>query len=212
VLISPRYRIPAWVLVGLCWAVTITLGARYAGTQHAGWLDTVLIQQIHTTVGDQNWVAQLLVSPSSPLMLCAVVVLSAVLGLAAGRWEFALLAVVAPLLALAIVELVGKPMADRRMAGYLSYPSGHTVCTLSVLTVAMLGLAAGPSIGRRVMAILVWIVISGAVMVGLVAMDYHYPTDTFAGLGVALGIVLPLAMLADAMTVRRYRRSATIRR
>jgi undecaprenyl-diphosphatase len=181
------------------------LGVRYAGSRRPSRLDVALIHGVHASVGEKDWVAASLVSPSSPAAVYVVIAVTVLLALLARRRELAVLAVVGPALAVAVVELVGKPVVDRRLAGYLCYPSGHTAGTLSALTVAMLGLAAGARIVRRVLALVVWAVISAAVMVGIVAMGYHYPTDTIAGLGVALGVVLPLAVLADVFTVRRVR-------
>jgi undecaprenyl-diphosphatase len=97
---------------------------------------------------------------------------------------------------------------NRRLNGYLGYPSGHTVSTASAWTVAMLGSAAGARIGRRVLALLAWVLVTGAVMMGLVGMDYHYPTDAVGGLCVALGVVLPGAALTDVLAARRTRRAS----
>jgi membrane-associated phospholipid phosphatase len=192
-------------LAGLGWVVSVVLGLRYAGAWHAGRLDAVVIHQVHVTVGDKDWLAAMLVSPSSPVVVYASIGVTLLCALLARRWEFAVLVVVGPVLAVTLVELVGKPLVDRRLDGYLSYPSGHTVSTVSALTVAMLGLAAGARIVRRVLALVVWVVISGAVMVGLVGMNYHYPTDTVGGLCVALGVLLPAAMLVDVLAARRVR-------
>jgi membrane-associated phospholipid phosphatase len=185
--------------------VCVVLGLRYAGARRAGPLDAAVSHAVHVSVGDKDWLAALLVSPSSPLVVYASIGVTLLCALLARRWEFAVLVVAGPVLAVMLVELVGKPLVDRQLNGYLSYPSGHTVSTLSVLTVAMLGLAAGARIVRRVLALVMWVVISGAVMVGLVGMDYHYPTDTVGGLGVTLGVLLPAAVLVDVMAVRRVR-------
>lgn len=205
VLISSRYRRPVWGLVGVCWVVTVALGVWFAGAGSAGRLDTALMDWVHAVAGDKGRVAELLVWPSSPPVVYAVMAATVVFALCMRRWELAALAVVGPALAVALVELVGKPLVHRHLSGYLSYPSGHTVSTVSVLTVAMVGLATGARIGLRVLALLIWLVITGAVMVGLVAMNYHYATDTVGGLGVALGIVPPLAILTDVAAIRRAR-------
>ena len=111
---------------------------------------------------------------------------------------------------MALVEFVGKPLVDRHLAGYLCYPSGHTVSAVSALTVAVLGLSAGARPRRRLLALAGWVVGTCAVALGLVAMNYHYPTDAVAGVAVVLGTVLPLAVLTDAVATRRT--SATLKR
>lgn len=194
-----------WGLAGVCWVMTMALGVGFAGAGSAGRLDAALMARLHAVVGNKGRVAELLVWPSSPPVVYAVMAATVVFALWMRRWELAALAVLGPALAVALVELVGKPLVDRHLSGYLSYPSGHTVSTVSVLTVAMLGLVTGTRIVLRVLALLIWLVVTGAVMVGLVAMNYHYPTDTLGGLGLALGIVLPLAILTDVAAIRRSR-------
>ncbi|HEY1969380.1 MAG TPA: phosphatase PAP2 family protein [Pseudonocardia sp.] len=210
-LISPRYRLPALALAALGWVGCVVLGLRYAGARHAGRLDTAVIHQVYQVVGEKGPLAALLVSPSSPPVVYAVIGVTVLLALLARRWEFAALAILGPALAVGLVEWVGKPLVDRRLAGALSYPSGHTVSTISAFTVAMLGLAAGARIARKVLALLAWLVVTASVMVGLVGMNYHYPTDTLGGLGVVLGTMLPAAVLVDLLAARRVKRQVADR-
>jgi membrane-associated phospholipid phosphatase len=104
-----------------------------------------------------------------------------------------------------LVESVAKPLFDRRMDGDLSYPSGHTAVAVSLLTVAALYLAAGRARPVQWIVLGLWLSLTTSVAVGLVAMDYHYPTDTLGGVCLAVGIVLPSAVLADLLASVRQR-------
>jgi membrane-associated phospholipid phosphatase len=71
----------------------------------------------------------------------------------------------------------------------------------AALTVAVL-------VVRRLPAWGAWALVMLGTAAGLVAMNYHYPTDTIGGFGLALGVVLPLAVLADTLSARRARTGA----
>jgi membrane-associated phospholipid phosphatase len=62
---------------------------------------------------------------------------------------------------------------------------------------------------QRLTAWIAWALVMLGTAAGLVAMNYHYPTDTIGGFGLALGVVLPLAVLADVLGARRARTGAT---
>lgn len=203
VLIPSRCHRALWGLVALCWLVVVGIGAHYGGTARSGQLDAVLTSWVRGAVGDRTAAADALTWTSAPAVVYALIAATAVVGLLRRHREFAALAVASPVLTVALVELVGKPLVDRHLTHYLCYPSGHTVSAVSALTVAALGFAAGASPKRRLLALAVWVVATCAVALGLVAMNYHYPTDVIGGVGVVLGTVLPSAVLADAAARRR---------
>lgn len=211
-LVPPRCHRALLGLVALCWLVVVGVGAHYAGTAHPGQLDEVLTSWVRSAVGDRSAAADALTWTSSPPVVYALIAATAVAGLARRQREFAALAVASPALAVALVELAGKPLVDRHLAHYLCYPSGHAVSAVSALTVAVLGFAAGACPKRRLLALAVWGAGTCAVALGLVAMNYHYPTDVLGGVGVALGTALPSAVLADVAAKRRSsKRSAPAR-
>ena len=184
------------------------LGVRYAGGTTAGWFDEAGFHLMRWLVGNPVPVGKWAVAPptvptrilaafsSSPTTYGVAIV---TLAYAAWRrwWQVAALAVCAPLLCVLVTEVLAKPLIDRRHEGYLSYPSGHTVTSVAALTVLLLAVSAGWSAPRKVVAVLGWVVLVVIVAAGLVAMNYHYPTDTIGGIGVALGVTLPGAVLAS---------------
>lgn len=161
------------------------------------------MRDVHATIGPPGRLAAMLMSPSDPPVVYTLIALLAAIGLASRRWEIAAVAVVAPGLATAVTDFVLKPLFDRRYTGNLSYPSGHTVAAVAVLTVGVLTVA---SVRGRILALVVWLAVTASVATGLVGMDYHYPTDTLGGLAVAVGTVLPCAVLADVVVARSRRR------
>lgn len=204
---APEALVPSrrvlWALVVVSWLVALALGAHYAGTAQPGTLDSAIASWVHATFGDGDGAAPVLAWTSTPQAVYAVIAVTALVGLVRRKWEFAALAVAGPAVVVALVELVGKPLVDRRMMHVLCYPSGHTASSVSALTVAVLGFAGGSGLARRLLALAVWLVGTCVVALGLVAMDYHYPTDVVGAVGVVLGTVLPLAALADAAAARR---------
>lgn len=204
-LIPRRLRVPALVAAALGWLIALTLGTVYAGDRHAGVFDERIIRFIHTVVGRRSTAANVLVSPTDAPVVYALLVALVVAGLVLRRWTVAALAVVAPGFAIGMCELVLKPGFDRTYAGGLSYPSGHTIAAVTTYTVALLMITSGASRWWRVLATTLWALLTFALMVGLVAMNYHYPTDTIGGFCIAMGVVLPLAVLADVVNERTRR-------
>jgi membrane-associated phospholipid phosphatase len=186
--------------------VAVVLGIRYAGRTSAGRLDTALTHGLRAVVGNPTPLGKWAVTPptvptrvlgalSNPVLIYAVIGAVLVFALWRRRWATAGLAVLGPGLCVLLVE-IGKPLFDRLHSGYLSYPSGHMASTAAALTVAVL-------VVRGLVAWGVWALLMLGTAAGLVAMNYHYPTDTIGGLGLALGVVLPLAVLADVLTAQR---------
>jgi membrane-associated phospholipid phosphatase len=218
-LIPTRSRRVALVVAVLGWVVAVALGFRYAGGRRAGGFDTAVTHGLRDVVGNPTPLGKWAVLPptvatrllgvlSEPLVIYSVIVTLVGFALWRRRWEVAALAVLAPGLCVALTE-VFKPLVDRMHAGYLSYPSGHTVSSVSAYTVALLVVTAEWNGLRRLLAWVVWALVVLGVTAGLVAMNYHYPTDTIGGVGVALGVVLPAAILADTLGSRRRTRRGT---
>lgn len=188
--------------------VAVVLGIRYAGRSGPGRLDTALTHGLRAIVGNPTPLGKWAVTPptvptrvlgalSNPVLIYAVIVAVLVFALWRRRWETAGLAVLGPSVGVLLVEIL-KPLFGRLHSGYLSYPSGHMVSSAAALTVAAL-------VVRR---LFVWGALALVMLctaAGLVAMNYHYPTDTIGGFCLALGVVLPLAVLADVLRARRVR-------
>jgi membrane-associated phospholipid phosphatase len=211
-LIPRRLRVPTLLAAALAWTIMLTVGGLVSGRRRPTKLDGVLSRGIDHLVGERSRLADVLVTPTDALVVLTLVVLLVAVGLITHRWTVAILAVAGPGLAVGIAELVLKPVFDRRMYGALSYPSGHTVTAVATLTVALLVLTSGASLPRKLLIVPIWAVVVLVLMAGLVAMDYHYPTDAIGGFCLSVGVVLPLTVLADHLDPRRRRTPAGIPR
>ena len=114
-----------------------------------------------------------------------------------------LLAVAAVPVAVGLCELLIKPLVHRTYIGQVVYPSGH-VAAISALaaTVTVLLLAAPrPVLARplRVFVLILAYLTVAAVVVGVIAVRFHYFTDTVAGVAVGTGTVCGLALILDAV-------------
>ncbi|HEY4454355.1 MAG TPA: phosphatase PAP2 family protein [Pseudonocardiaceae bacterium] len=205
-LIPRRMRLPAVVVATSAWGIAVVVGVLVAGQRHADPIDRTLIDQVHAAVGNGAGLAVFLLVPTDTDVIGAAMALLAGVALCRRRWDIALLAVATPVACVAITELALKPLFARRLYGLFSYPSGHAVASIAVYTVAILAFASAASKLRRCFAIVGWIVLVAVVITGLVGMNCHYPTDAVGGVCVAVGVVLPCAILTDAL--HRRRRSA----
>lgn len=121
-----------------------------------------------------------------------MIVLLACVGVALYRrsWRLAAAAVLSPLVAVTLVELI-KPLFGRESGGDLAYPSGHT--TLTVVVLGLVVLLAGGAL---------WAVL-GAAVFGLLGMigqgvTYHYFTDTLGAVLLGTAIVCVAARFATS--------------
>jgi len=120
-----------------------------------------------------------------PVVLVAATLLAAALVVRRDRWRAAA-CVAGPLLTAVLVEYAFKPLVGRRYLGVLSYPSGNVADLAAVATA--LAIAAPRWLRPAVIA-------AGAVAVALmivavIGLRWHYPTDALAGLVLGIGVVL----------------------
>ncbi len=119
-----------------------------------------------------------------------VVIVAGSVVAAAGTWSRdriragALL--VAPSIALVLCEWVVKPLVGRTIGGTPSFPSGSVVGVAAVATAAVLAVPRS----WRVPVVLIaggwalWMVVA------VIALRWHFPTDAVAGLPLSVGVVL----------------------
>jgi undecaprenyl-diphosphatase len=197
-------RRPAAVVTACCLLVFLVLAVRFHGAVtyggFDGWVD-------HTVPPRRTL-------PTDALAPLTDIVPTVLLGLAAAatlallvtrRWRSAALAVLGPGLTLLLVE-VGKLAVGRLHQGVLSLPSGHTAVVTSVAVVGAVLL-----LGRRrqhvllaaTLGALAVTVAAAAMAFLLVALRWHYATDTVAGYCVAIAATLGVAFLLDALVARR---------
>jgi undecaprenyl-diphosphatase len=198
-------------------ALTVLIAA--AGALVA--LSIAFHNDLHGTALD-NWLARNLVNDlgsrlraftlhtSDQHLTTGLLVLVVLAALAVRRWDVALFATAAPLVAIFLTEVVLKPAVNRtlvfafagdRAPGGGAFPSGHET-GLATLTVelAVLALRAPVAAGWRALVVAVLAAWTGVGALGLTANLYHYATDTLGGVLVAIVTVLGIALLVDGLT------------
>jgi uncharacterized protein (DUF427 family) len=200
----PRSARPALlILIGACALIVAGLGLAVHGQSHAGWLDAGPDTAIIGALGPHPRIAGDLIDVADPervVIICAVL---AVVALASRRWRGALLVVLAVPLASAITEFALKPLVDRHYGVGLAFPSGHLTGVTAMAGVTIV-LAIGPAhlpLPRLARWLLVAAAVAAvaAVVLGVIALRYHYLTDTIGGAAVGTAVVTGTALTLDAL-------------
>jgi membrane-associated phospholipid phosphatase len=91
-----------------------------------------------------------------------------------------------------------KPLVHRTYIGQVVYPSGHTatIAALAATATVLLLAPPRPEMARplRVLILAMAYLACVAVVVGVIAVRFHYFTDTVAGAAVGIGTVCGLAL------------------
>jgi undecaprenyl-diphosphatase len=205
-LLTRRARWWAAVVAVLLAAFVLAMGVAFAGDRTATRFDIRVMLHLYSWYPDRHAVAHRVADVGGAPAMAGVTIVLAVVLYATQRYRAALLAVLGPLVATGLTEWVLKPTVDRRILGYVTYPSGHSTGAFSVATVlaiVLLGGGARPRLTARVLASVVVFAIACLVAVSLVVAGYHVPTDTLGGAGLGVATVLALALLIDALADRR---------
>jgi undecaprenyl-diphosphatase len=197
------------VLLAACAAVTLVLGILFAGQTHAGRLDASVDARFRSALSQDQSLLHVLawLGDFGPVtaMTAALVLACAVVR----RWRGCVLAAVAVPAASALTEFVFKPLTDRTLTGWLSYPSGHATVMFALAAVSWM-LLANPA-GQRLPRAVRLMVASGAfllavaVCVAMVGLSFHYFTDIAGGAAVGAGTVLVCAFAVDRAAASRRR-------
>lgn len=122
-------------------------------------------------------------------------------------------AVVAPLLAVVLTELVAKPLIGRRMtrAGHsFSFPSGH-VTGAAALAAVLVALAVRAWGGRAAWTALPAVLLPLGVSAGVVRAGFHYATDAVGGIAMGFSAVLLVVIACSGFEGRLAMRRARVR-
>jgi membrane-associated phospholipid phosphatase len=103
------------------------------------------------------------------------------------------LCVLGPAAAVLLAVMVAKPLVDRVREGALMFPSGHVTVAAAVAAVACVVAYRSYGPRRLLVAGPVAALLPIAVSLGVVRMNWHYPTDTLGGLMLGTGVVLAVA-------------------
>jgi len=194
-----------WLAVA-CAIFVVAGGVLVAGQTHPDPFDNAVDSPIIARFGDHAGVLLFLAAPGTRLPVFVVTAVLAVACLLARRLNGAILAVLAIALSTGLDDYVLKPLFDRRYFGSLVYPSGHTtaVVTFAATLTVLLASAAGSGRWRwpaRLVLVLAWadtIVVATSV----IALRWHYFSDTLAGAAVAIAVVCGLALALDQPRLR----------
>ncbi len=206
-LIPDQARRPAAIAAACCAALVAVLGIfaahRSAGNAVDRPIDSWVMRELGSHAGALVDISYL----GGRLEVAGLTALLVLACLAARRVNGALLAVISVVVTVGLTEFVLKPLVDETIKGSLTYPSGHTSSLFALIGVVGVLMLAPP--GKRPRPIVRLLLVLGLVLVGcivavtLIALDYHYFTDTVAGAGVGIGVVIATAFLLDGSWMRR---------
>jgi len=228
-LIADRARPAALVTIAVGAVVTVALAVvvwRGTTTSFDSWVIVHSLRDLGPLDGSRRRAWLFFSEPVISLLVPVVVVVWA---WRTRQARLAVFGVVAPLLAIGVTELIGKPLVGRWigpnvLAGSTlgaqrgSYPSGHETGTVSWLLLVLLVVFARTR-DRRVRAAAsvaagLW-ALAGAF--GLTVNYYHYATDTIGAICCTAAVVLGMALLLDrygdawgAAVRRRVRRDERV--
>jgi membrane-associated phospholipid phosphatase len=204
-LLSGAARSLAIALLAVCVAVAPLLGTRYTGQARAGWLDTTIDGRVQALVGEYETVLNLVIHLGDPVPVITMAAMLLLGCLVTRRWRGAVLVAVAVPVATVLTQIL-QPLIDRTMHGGVSFPSGHATGVFA-LAVTFTVLSINPPEPRlpaalRATLALAAIFTACVVAVALVALDFHYATDTVGGGAVATGVILLTALILDRLAGR----------
>jgi len=205
----------AWAgaVIAGCAAAVVALGVVFRHQSVADGFDRAVGAPFISGLGGHHTLMLWLAAPASQVPAAVLSAAVAVACLLAGRLNGVILAVAAVPVSVELDEKLFKPLFDRTYLGSLSYPSGHTTAmvALAVAVTVLLLPAPGPwrqRLPRLLIPALAWL-LAAVVAVAVIALKWHYFTDTVAGAAVAVGVVGALALLLDLPAARRCLRWVT---
>ncbi|HEX3336680.1 MAG TPA: hypothetical protein VHS54_09480 [Jatrophihabitans sp.] len=172
--------------------------------------DNWMLRVLYNHIGQTG--SQPLLGISEPMLtftlLAAVVIFAALVRL----WTVVALALIGPLVALGLTELVLKPLVHRTIGKSIlqndpypgfgtAFPSGHETGVMAAALVLALVLHRSPL--PKSWRITGWVVLALWTVVaalGLVRGFYHYATDTVGAITLTTASVLGTALVIDAAT------------
>src|SRR5690242_6431995 len=193
-LLAASARPRAGVLLAGCAILVAVLGVLFAHRSTADAFDHAVDSPVITVFAGHPVLALRLASPGTTAPAVVVSVVIAVACLITRRFRGGVLAVAAVPVAVGLCEALVKPLVHRTYIGQVVYPSGHTA--------AVVARPAMPS-WLRTLILAVAYLTGLAVVVGVIAMRFHYFTDTVAGAAVGVGTVCGLALILDLIPAVR---------
>lgn len=205
-----------WLLAA-CVIVVAVPGAVFAGQTRADGFDNAVDSPFITLYASHYDLLLRLAYPGTLVPAIVISVAVAAYCLLTGRLNGAVLALTAVPAATGLDDGLLKHLFDRTYLGSLSFPSGHTTSIVSLTAMLAVLLLIPPqrpgTRPARVLVVAVGCVVSALVASAVIALRWHYFTDTVAGAAVGVGTVCALALILDLLLFphsrpRHSRRSA----
>jgi undecaprenyl-diphosphatase len=201
-------RPAAWLVVG-CAVIVAVIGALVAGQTTAGPFDRAIDSPVISALAGHSHLMVQLTFPGTRIGAFALTAIIALGCLAVRRYDGVLLVVCSMVVAVGLDDYVLKPLVHRTYLGSLVFPSGHTTATITlafVLTLLLVPVIAHRDGARRWLAVLglvvAWLALVGVVL-AVIALRWHYFTDTVAGAAVGIGTVCGFALVIDRARASR---------
>jgi membrane-associated phospholipid phosphatase len=208
-LLAAPARLWAAALLACCAILVTLLGILFAHQTGADRFDHAVDAPVIGWFGGHPGLALRLAAPGSEIPAVALSAAIAVACLFTGRLNGAVLAVAAVPAAVGLNDGLCKPLVHRTYLGILSYPSGHTAAMFALAaTVAILLLIPPrPAKGSALQVLLpaAACLLGVVVALSVIALQWHYFTDTVAGAAVGTGTTCGLALLLDLTAVKWHR-------
>jgi membrane-associated phospholipid phosphatase len=211
-LLTSSQRRPATAVAAACGVVTTVLGLWSAGQARPDRFDAAVDGWLREAGAGHIGALKSLESVGNPVPVTVITAILVLACLLARRWRGAVLVAAAVPAASGLTEGVLKPLTDRTIQGWLSYPSGHATGMFTLATIALV-LLTGPSRPRaprapRLALVAAAAVLAAAVAAAMVSLGLHYFTDLFGGAAVGIAVVLLLALSLDRYWPRGTRAAA----
>ncbi len=200
-LLPPGMRRPTALLAAGCVVVTACLAVAFGHQGRPGRLDAVVDARIQGFLASYPRPLHLLSRLGGLLSVAELTAALVLACLVTRRWRGAVLAALAVPAAMTLTEFVLKPLVERSIRGYASFPSGHATAmfALAAICAVLLANPPRPRLPRAVRLVLAAdaVLVAVAVPVAMVAQGFHYFTDIVAGAAVGVGTVLLITLLID---------------
>jgi membrane-associated phospholipid phosphatase len=208
-LLPPSGRPTAVAVLAGCVAITAFLGVLFFHHTQPGWLDTGIDARLRTFGLAHPALLNRISLLGSPGPVVAAGVVLALACLLMRHWRGAALVAIAVPTAPVLTEHVLKPLVDRILRNYQSFPSGHTTGAFVIAAVLAVLLISPPPrpwlpAAARMLAALAALLAAIATALAMVGLGAHYFTDTVGGAAVAIAVVLATALILDKLGSSRH--------
>ncbi len=198
------------ILLACCTLVLVVLGALVAHQSGVDWLDQAIDYRIVRGASGHPNLLNLIATLPTVIPAGGTSLIMVAACLMTGRLKGAILAATSVPVASALCDALLKPLVHR---GDLAYPSGHVtsiVALASMLTV-LLALPPRPILqgAARLLAPAAAALAASGVAVAVIALRWHYFTDTIGGAALGAGTVCALALLLDRPAISRSLQAPT---